>query len=405
MLESLYKRARWFVRQVTRQFLANDLMASAGALTYTTLFAVVPLMTVTYALFSLLPEFENVGERLQTFVFENFVPVAGSVVQEKLQEFSERARGLTWIGFVVLIVTAFLMLVTTEKALNKIWHVEQPRRGLQRFLMYWGVLSLSPLLIGAGFLISAYLVSLPMIAEFDTFGVGHFLVGYLPACLSVVGFTVLYFAMPNTPVPLGHALVGGIVTMLLLELSKNGFRFAVQHMSIEPIYGTFAALPFFLIWLYLLWVIVLVGGIVVRTLGLPMVTRQTLSEPALVTCVRTLEHLYRAQMRGESVRDDELSNVIGHNIDRRDRVFEVLTSLNLIAQTDDERWMLKRNLRSLSLWELYERMPEGVNAATLEEVPATGPLGERLAVFVSHGADDLALTLDELFSTPEEVKP
>ena len=170
-------------------------------------------------------------------------------------------------------------------------------------------------------------------------------------------------------------------------------------MSIEPIYGTFAALPFFLIWLYLLWVIVLIGGIVVRTLGLPVVSRQVRHEPALVTCVRALEHLYLAQMRGESVRDDELSEVIGHSVERRDRVFEVLTRLNLIAQTDDERWMLKRNLRALSLWELYEQLPEGVSSGAVDALLCPQTLREQLSRFIAHGSDDLALTLDELFSS------
>ncbi len=398
MLERLWRRTRWFVRQVVQQFLDNDLTANAAALTYTTLFAVVPMMTVTFALFSLLPEFESVGERLQSWVFDNFVPVAGTVVQEKLFEFSERARGLTWIGFAVLIVTAFLMLVTTEKALNSIWHVERARRGLQRFLLYWGVLSLSPLLIASGFLISAYLVSLPLVAEFDVLGFGHYLVGMLPALLSVVGFTVLYFAVPNCYVPASHAFVGGVVTTCLLEVAKNGFRFAVEHMSIEPIYGTFAALPFFLIWLYLLWVIVLIGGIIVRTIGLPMVPRRPDSEPVLLKCTRVLRHLYAAHMRGEAVRDDELNRLVGLDTGQRDRVFEVLQRMNLLVQTDDERWMLARNLRSVTLWQLYEQLPQGIAPDTLAGIGGEDEIVARLYRFAEHGADDLSLTLDELFS-------
>ena len=153
-LDAAWGLIRWYLLQMWQQFLANDLPTRAGALTYTTLFAVVPMMTVAYAMFSVLPAFEGVGERIQEFVFSNFVPDSSALVQEKLVEFSERARGLTWLGFVFLFVTTFLLLVTVEKTFNTIWRVAEPRRGLQRFLLYWGVLSLGPPSIGAGFLIS-----------------------------------------------------------------------------------------------------------------------------------------------------------------------------------------------------------------------------------------------------------
>ena len=114
----MWRPLAWYFRQVGAQFLVHDCLSRAGELTYTTLFAVVPMMTVAYAMFSLLPEFEALGERIQQFIFNNFVPDSSAVVQERLVEFSERARQLTAVGFVVLFVTAFLMLVTIEKTFN-----------------------------------------------------------------------------------------------------------------------------------------------------------------------------------------------------------------------------------------------------------------------------------------------
>ena len=158
-IERSYEGVRWYVQQLVQQFLAHDCLASAGALTYTTLFAVVPMMTVIYTMFSLLPEFDAIGQLIQDFVFENFVPDSSALVRDKLLEFSERARNLTVAGFSFLFVTAFLMLVTLEKAFNAIWRVPEPRRGLQRFLLYWGVLSLGPPLVAGGLIMSVYVAS------------------------------------------------------------------------------------------------------------------------------------------------------------------------------------------------------------------------------------------------------
>ena len=136
---SLYKR-----------FVENRGAGNAAALTYTTLFAVVPMMTVTFAMLSAIPAFKGVGEDIQGFIFNNFVPSTGETVQEYLREFTTQARQLTWFGVGLLAVTAFLMLVTIEKTFNVIWRVRQPRRGMSSFLLYWAILSLGPLLLGAG---------------------------------------------------------------------------------------------------------------------------------------------------------------------------------------------------------------------------------------------------------------
>uniref|UniRef100_UPI0035650DEE YihY family inner membrane protein n=2 Tax=unclassified Pseudomonas TaxID=196821 RepID=UPI0035650DEE len=134
-----------FWRFLLQRFLADRGANNAAALTYTTLFAVVPMMTVTFAMLSAVPAFQGTGEQIQAFIFRNFVPSAGEMVQEYLRNFTAQARQLTWIGVVVLAVTAFLMLLTIEKAFNTIWRVRQPRRGASSFLLYWAILSLGPI--------------------------------------------------------------------------------------------------------------------------------------------------------------------------------------------------------------------------------------------------------------------
>ena len=133
-----------FWRFLLQRFIADQGTNSAAALTYTTLFAVVPMMTVTFSMLSAIPAFQGTGEQIQSFIFRNFVPSAGETLQQYLREFTTQARQLTWVGVAVLAATAFWMLVTIEKTFNTIWRVRQPRRGVSSFLLYWAILSLGP---------------------------------------------------------------------------------------------------------------------------------------------------------------------------------------------------------------------------------------------------------------------
>ena len=182
--------------------------SSAAALTYTTLFAVVPMMTVTFAMLSAVPAFQGVGEQIQHFIFRNFVPSTGAAVQEYLWAFTEQARQLTWVGVLLLAVTAFMMLVTIEQAFNTIWRVRKSRRGVSSFLLYWAILSLGPLLLGSGFAISTYLTSTSLLSGPDAVVGAKTLLSFTPLLFSVAAFTLIYATVPNARVPLKHALAG-----------------------------------------------------------------------------------------------------------------------------------------------------------------------------------------------------
>ena len=128
MLTRVVAHVRWFFAQIVVQFRTHGLLNSAAALTYTTLFAVVPLMTVSYTILSVFPTFASLGREIQAYVFENFVPTGGAVVQQNLTNFAAQARQLTYAGFAILLVTAYMMLITIEKAFNEIWQVSESRR-------------------------------------------------------------------------------------------------------------------------------------------------------------------------------------------------------------------------------------------------------------------------------------
>lgn len=397
-LANAWSYLRWRAQQMWHQFIEHDCLSAAAALTYTTLFAVVPLMTVTYTFFSILPEYAQVGDQVQSFVFQNFVPGSSDLVRDKLNEFADRARDLTAIGFLFLFVTAFLMLITIEKSFNTIWHVAEPRRGLQRFLLYWGVLSLGPACVVAGMLSSLYLLSLPLVSDLDTFGLREAILGYLPILLSIAGFSVLYYAVPNCHVPFSHALFGGVVTMLVFQAAFAIFATTSRWFSYDAVYGTFAVVPVFLIWLYLVWVIILSGAIIVRSLSLS-VDDVADGEPLLIKAARLLRMFNKAHLDGRAVTDREIALSVSLSQLEHDRVFGVFQKLKLLTQTEDERWILGRSLKAVSLWELYQQLPEGLTLSRLKEIDDMPQVVGPLVSITQFGSNEMSLSLDAVLGS------
>ena len=389
---------RWFYANIVEQFGAHGLMNNAAALTYTTLFAVVPLMTLSYSILSMFPDFSAFGQQIQAFVFENFVPSSSAIVQEKLSDFARQARELTFAGFVVLFVTAFMTLVNIESAFNEIWQVAEPRRGLQRFVVYWAVMTFGPPLVVGGLFVSSYLMSLPLIAQTETVVARQTLLGYLPFVFSAVGFTVLFYAMPNCRVRFRDAVVGGVVTMVFFESAKRLFTAIAAHTNMQLIYGTFAAVPLFLTWLFLTWVLILSGAIVVRTLGIPRRDAAlTDGAPALVQCVRVLVFLARAHRDGRPVSRRDLNDAVKLSGAERDDVFAALTDLGLLSEAGNNV-LLARDLRGVTLFDLYKRLPYGIDADALTRVRDLPQLVGLLTDYLRYGDEHLRIDVDRFAS-------
>lgn len=405
------RRVPSFCRYVLERFRENGGTQTAASLTYTTLFAVVPLMTVTYALLSAVAAFEGVNETIQNFVFDNFLPDTGIVVQEKLAEFSSQARQLTAVGFVFLVVTAYTMLVNIETAFNRVWNVRQPRRGMSRFLLYWGILTLSPLLLGVGFAISSYLFSLPLVSDVDTFGVRERLLRLLPFALSTGAFTVLFASVPNTRVRITDAVTGGVLCMLAFEGAKWGFAKVMQQTTVEVIYGTFAAVPLFLIWLYLTWTIVLVGAEVTHALGARRYDGVGGGAGALPVVLDFLQCVHAQHQRGgplPRVRAQPLLLRLGPDL-----VPEVLAGLeggDIVCRDADDAWLPARDFDRVTVDDVVRALP----GYWLDELSVDAGSGwhARLAECVQRvrqaREEALGLSLSELFAsedTPTEESP
>jgi len=307
-----YRQIVSFARFVLRRFLADNCRQNAMVLTYTTLFAVVPVMTVTFAILSAIPSLQHVSTDIQAFIFSHFIPSTGMEVQAKLQEFSEQARGLTVIGIGMLFVTAIMLLVTIEHSFNQIWKVRQERKGVVSFLRYWAVLSLGPLLLGAGFAISSYLTSLRLFSEAAS-AVGGVIPGLqlLPFITTALAFSLLYITVPNCKVPLKAGFAGGLFAAFLFEMAKGAFGlFVTRFSSYTLVYGAFAAFPVFLIWMYLSWMIILFGVEVTRGLAVFRHTGMVSRHPVLAL-LDVLQLFWRKQQHGASVSDVEAMAILG----------------------------------------------------------------------------------------------
>ncbi len=348
-----------FGHHVWRRFLEDECLPSAGMLAYTTLLAVVPLTAVALAVISAFPVFEDWSRLIQQFIFTNFVPAAGEVVQEYVTQFADKATQLTAAGVVFLVFIAVMLMWNIELTLNRIWRVTTQRRLVNRFMVYWSALSLGPLLIGASLAISSYLVSLPLISDAAaTLGVRSRLIHVAPFIASLAAFTLLYLMVPNRAVRPRNALAGGLLAAVLFELAKRGFAFYVTNFpAYEQIYGALATVPIFLIWVYLSWVVILLGASFAASLD----TFQYISRAGhlerqhdFVLFYRVTGHLWQAQQSGETLSLAELARrEPGARDDRLALMLDTLQQAGFARGDEEGRWVLIRDVGSLTLLDLY----------------------------------------------------
>jgi membrane protein len=176
-----------------KRFEANQNRKSAAALTFVTLFAIVPLMTAGYGMLTIFPQFSGFLEQFHQFAFENFFPAGSGDIERVLTGFAVQAKNLTFVGLVLLLVSAISLMFTIEDAFNTIWRVTRKRIG-RRLIAYWLVILLGPILLAVGFLISSYLLSSRLWVEHveSVFHLGDLLIRYLPLLLSVCAFSLMY---------------------------------------------------------------------------------------------------------------------------------------------------------------------------------------------------------------------
>jgi membrane protein len=256
------------LRRVVQRLREDRCTRVAGALSFTTLLALVPLTAVTFAVFSGFEVFGSWMALVQEFIYGNFVPASGEAVSRYLQKFAANTGKLTAWGLLLLFLTSLMLMATIERVFNDIWHVPQTRKRLHRYLGYAALLILGPVLMGISLSSTSYLVSLPLFArQAPLGGLKVFLLAVTPVIFEWLALWALYVVVPNYRVRLRHGLIGSLFATLMFEIAKRGFAFFMVHFSAyKTIYGAVAALPVFLIWIYLSWIIILAGAVLTATL-------------------------------------------------------------------------------------------------------------------------------------------
>ncbi|WP_232756616.1 YihY family inner membrane protein [Thauera phenolivorans] len=375
----------------------------AAGLAFTTLLAVVPLVTVTVIAFSRLPGVEALGAALERFLLDNLLPErAGQIIASHALQFSEQAGRLTTIGLAIVAITALLLLSTIEKVFNQIWGVRQPRPMLQRITVSWFVLTLGPIAFGASAFATGYLVATSASISGNLPWVGELTARLLPPLLLGALFSFLYFAVPNHPVRPAHAIAGGLAAAVAFVLMQRAFgMFIARVPSYTLIYGAFAVLPIFLIWLYLSWMVILVGALISATLP-AFLERQRLTPPfagdrawAAVTMLATLG---ASQLRGTPVSFGTLCESVGWREHATEALLDDLHRSGWATRTEDGDWVLTRTPAELRISTVIERFaldPSRWLAAT-----AQGP-SAAVASELDHHLGGLSLTLQDLIASAQ----
>jgi membrane protein len=401
-----------FLGFVWGEFHGNHGTENAKSLTYMSLFAVVPLLTLILAILSAFPSFQVFGNQIQGMLLNNLLPSSSSELESYLSDFTEQAKNLTWIGALMLLASAYLMLVNVERSFNRIWNVTLPRKGIASFLLYWSILSLSPLLLGVGFAISSYITSLTLFEKFsevsDLVGARSVVLSVFPTILTTTAFTLLYVAVPNCRVRFKHALVGGLVVALLFILMKWIFTGFISAASIEFVYGTFAALPIFLMWLYACWVVILFGANLVKSIPhfRTSTIRQQLHPTLLVLAL--LHNFWCNHQKGSSV---SISTLIDENWpfknDQLDNCLGLLLTENFIRECGENEYILNRDLDTMTLWDIQKVMPwkmpvgedfrKSIPAAVAEHLPDIEALQKAFAGVEETSKEEFSTTIAEHF--------
>lgn len=353
-----YHESRLFVLFVFRNFLKDDCSYFASALTFTSLLAVVPLMSVSFALLSSFPVFQEMSGPIQDFIFENFVPSTGKIVQQYLIGFTKQVSNLSIWGVAFLFVTSVLLMFTIEQALNKIWKVRVQRHGTAAFLLYWAILSLAPILMGLSIAASSYLISLPFITK-DAQVTTSALLRHAPFMLSLASFTFLYMVVPNCKVRFSHAITGSLFAAFLFEIAKVGFSwYLTTYHTYELLYGAFAIVPIFFLWVYWVWFIVLLGAEIAYALSAHHQRRRGKPKDAFTHAMHWLGYLWAAQTKGEGLSISQLIKKDNYAYEvKPETIIEHFLKVQLIRPLANGSFILSRDLSQMSFHTLTSLLP------------------------------------------------
>lgn len=388
-------------RMLAERFDEDRCLQVAGGLTFTTLLSLVPLITVTLTLISAFPVFKDLTEQFHDFVMANMVPESVDTVAAYADQFAENAGRLTAVGIVFLGVTAVMLLFTIENAFNQIWRVTQRRPLLARVLVYWVLLTVGPVLIGASLSLTSWLISLSLGWVSDIPGMAVLPLKIAPVLLTSTAFAMVYFTLPNRRIHKRDAFVGGLAAGVGFEAMKSGFGFYIAHFpTYKLVYGTFAAVPIFLMWIYLSWSILIAGAVLVAVVPewrAGAWRAKAVPGSDFFAALALLRVLRTAHRSGDVASIGSLCLAAGLAAHRAERLLDAMATAKWVARSGAVGWVESRDATEIRLADVYHLFVFTPPAAAatgggIDELART--LAERIEV-------TLGMTLEEyLLATP-----
>ncbi len=354
-------RSSWIVRagRVLR-FSAErageeKLLQVASSLTFTTVLAIVPMLAVVLSLFTAFPVFQEFRVALEDFLANSLMPPSVSDnIMDYLNQFARQASRLTAIGGAFLLITSLLLIMTIDKAFNDIWHVTRQRPLRQRALVYWAIITLGPVVAGASLWATSFVARESLGLVRDVPEAVSVAVSFIPLILTGLGFAALFVMVPNREVLWRDALVGGCVTAIVLEIMKSAFAYYLTRFpTYTVIYGAFATLPIFLLWIYLSWLAVLLGAILASSAPLIRLGRCDINRypgAPFVDAVDALRTLRQAQATNPpGLPANVLAAQLRLHQDELNEVLETLAEMGLATRSPEGLWVLTCDARQTSM--------------------------------------------------------
>ena len=390
------ERIAAFLDFTWHRFIEDRCMQTAGALSFTTVFALVPLTAAILGILAAFPGFAGWRDQITYWVFENFVPAAGSTVQGYITQFADNASKATAVGVLVLLFSAVSLMMSIEDAFNRIWRVQVARGATARFVIYWTALTLGPLLLVAALAISSYALALPFIDAAEAqFSIKARVLAVLPFLIVWSAMIAAYAVIPNRTVRMRDALIGSVIAAVLFEAAKRGFAsYATSYASYQAVYGALAMVPIFIFWIYLSWTIVLFGASITASLSAfdyrPAAQRLPRGQE-FTGLLRVLARLALAQSEGRGLHSAALCAAEPFlTDDLLQRYLGDLHRVGLIQRGELGEWMVVRNLASIDLLEIYE---EGAYRLPLDVHAAAGDLPRPAAALLTHLGEQVRTAL------------
>ena len=352
-------RARSFARFLGRRFLDDRLFEAAGALSFTTVLALVPLSIVVFGVLSAFPVFEQWSEVLRDFIFANFVPSAAQAVESYLLQFSLNTGQLTAAGVITLVVTVLITLQGVETTFNRIWRVKSARPQVSRFLVYWTVLTLGALVASASIAVMTSVFALDIFRTVSGAWLQRNLVGAAPFVIELVAIAAIYRVVPHRTVKWRHAFAGALLAAVLLEVLKRLIALYLGSFdAYERIYGQVAFFPILLLWIYLAWVSVLLGASFAASVSAFRYQPAAMRLPVgyeMFGLLRLLGRFAEARREGRGLHTDEIQQLEPCLTDSLvQELLGQLGGISLVTRAETGEWILARDLDDLSLADLYE---------------------------------------------------